>query len=91
MNLDENVLFCWAMGQYLPYDGFKWLNQKEIDKFDANSIECNFIGENGPTGYILKVDLEYLDEFHELYNDYPLAPLSFCCQIVAVILQTNMA
>ena len=27
------------MCQYLPYSGFKWLNQKEIDRFDVNSIE----------------------------------------------------
>ena len=25
-------------------------------------------------GYFLEVDLEYLDEFHELHNDYSLAP-----------------
>ena len=47
----------------------KWLNQKEIDKFDVNSIECNCID-----GYVLQVDLEYPDEMHEMHNDYPLAP-----------------
>ena len=26
--LDTNNLYCWAMSQYLPYSGFKWLNQK---------------------------------------------------------------
>ena len=31
----------------------------------------NFIKENSSDGYILKVDLEYLDESH---NNYPLAP-----------------
>ena len=35
---DGNNLYVWAMSQYLPYGGFKWLNQKEIDKFDVNSI-----------------------------------------------------
>ena len=50
-------------------DQKEWLNQKEIDKFDVNSIECNCID-----GYILEVDLEYLDELHEMHNDYPLAP-----------------
>ena len=25
-------------------------------------------------GYILEVDLDYLNELHELHNDYPLAP-----------------
>ena len=29
------------MSQYLSYGGFEWLNQKEIDKLDVNSI-----GEN---------------------------------------------
>ena len=41
--LDANNLYCWAMSQYLPYGEFKWLNQKEIDKFDLNSIEWMFI------------------------------------------------
>ena len=27
--------------------------------------------------WILEVDLEYPDELHELYNDYPLAPEKF--------------
>ena len=53
--LDTNNLFGWAI-QYLPYSGFKWLNQKEIDKFCLNSIV-----ENSPTEYILEVDLEYLE------------------------------
>ena len=57
------------MSQYLPYGGFKWLNEKEIGKFHVNSIE-----ENSSDGYILEVDLDYPDELHELHNDSPLAP-----------------
>ena len=60
------------MSQYLPYSGFKWLNQKEISDFCLNSIS-----ENSPIGYILEVDLEYpseLHELHELHNHYLLAP-----------------
>ena len=56
------------MRQYLLYSQFKWLNQKEIDNFDVNSI-----GENIPMRYILEVGLEYLDELLELHNDYLLA------------------
>ena len=33
MYLDANNLYGWVMS------GFKWLNQKEIDKFDVNSIK----------------------------------------------------
>ena len=65
--LDMNNLHIWAMGSYLPYGGFKWL--KDIGNFDVNSIS-----ENSPIGYITKVDLEYPDELHTLYNDYPLSP-----------------
>ena len=41
------------MSKYLPCSGFKWLNQKKIDRFDANSIE-----KNSSIGYILDVDLK---------------------------------
>ena len=29
--LDENKIYGLAMRRYLPYGGFKWLSQKEID------------------------------------------------------------
>ena len=67
--LDVNNLYGWAMSQYLPYSGFKWLNQKEISDFCLNSIS-----ENSSVGYILEADLEYSSELHDLCNDYPLAP-----------------
>ena len=54
---------------YLPYGEFKWLNQKETDKFDVN-----LIGENSSVGHMSDVDLEYPDQLHELHNDYPLTP-----------------
>ena len=34
--LDMNNLYVWAMSEYLPYGGFKWL--KNIDGFDVDSI-----------------------------------------------------
>ena len=66
-NLDMNNLYGWAMSEYLPNGGFKWF--KNVDGFDVMSIN-----EKSPIGYFLKLDLEYLDELHELHNDYPLAP-----------------
>ena len=44
------------MSQYLIFNRFKWLNQKEIDKSDVNSVV-----ENSSIGYILEVGLEYPD------------------------------
>ena len=65
--LDMNNLYSWAMSEYHPFEGFKWL--KNVDEFDVMSIS-----EKSPIGYFLEVDLEYPDELHELHNDYPLAP-----------------
>ena len=53
------------MSQYLPYSGFKWLSQKEIDKFDVHSI-----AENSSDRCILKAYLEYPDKLHKLRNDH---------------------
>ena len=36
--LDANNFYGYAMSKNLPYGGLKWLNQKEIDRFDVNSI-----------------------------------------------------
>ena len=65
--LDMNNLYGWAMSEYLPYEGFKWL--KIIDEFDVMSIN-----ETSCTGYLLEVDRKYPNKLHELHNHYPLAP-----------------
>ena len=41
---------------------------------NANKCDVMSISENNSIGYFLDVDLEYSNELHELYNDYPLAP-----------------
>ena len=76
--LDMNNLYGWAMSEYLPYGGFKWL--KNVDEFDVISVS-----EKSPIGYFLEVDLEYPDELHELHNDYPLAPekLAICSDMLS--------
>ena len=55
------------MSRYLTYVRFKWLE-------NADNSDVNSISKKSPIGHILKVDLEYPDELHILYNDYPLAP-----------------
>ena len=66
-NLEMNNLYGWAMSEYLPYEGFKWL--KTFDQFDVMSFSEKIL-----IGYFLEVYLKYLDELHELHNDHPLAP-----------------
>ena len=66
-HLDIKNFYGWKMSDYLPYGGFKWLENN--DNFDINSIS-----EKSPIGYIHEIDLEYPDELHALHNDYPLAP-----------------
>ena len=59
--LDANNLYGWAMSQKLPTGDFKWMTRKHLDKWTEHPC-------------ILEVDLEYLQELHDLHDDYPLAP-----------------
>ena len=54
------------MIQDLPYSGFRFLSQEDINDFDLN------ISENNPIGYILDFDLEYCKKLHNSHSDYPL-------------------
>ena len=69
MYLDANNLYGWAMSQYLPTGGFKWMTEKQIDNIDLAKYK-----EDSNKGLILEVDLAYPEELHHLHNDYPLAP-----------------
>ncbi|XP_078363427.1 uncharacterized protein LOC144647502 [Oculina patagonica] len=67
MYLDANNLYGWAMSQFLPTGGFKWLTEKQI-----NNTNLSKYTENSKKGLILEVDLEYPKKLHDLHNDYPL-------------------
>ena len=69
MYLDANNLYGWAMSQYLPKGGFRWMTEKQIDKIDLAKYK-----EDSEKGLILEVDLEYPEGLHNLHNDYPLGP-----------------
>ena len=69
MYLGANNLYGWAMSQYLPTDGFKWLPPKQIEKINLGKYT-----DDSKKGLILEVDLEYPTELHDLHNDYPLGP-----------------
>ena len=68
MYFDANNLYGWVMTQYLPYGGFGWMSDGEIDEINFDLVE-----EDSDEGYILEVDLKYHDDLHNFHNDYPLA------------------
>ena len=73
MYLDANNLYGWAMSQYLPLGGFKWMTQKQIDKIDIAKYK-----EDSKKGLILEVDLEYPKELYDIHNDFPLGAEKVC-------------
>ena len=54
--LDAIILSGWAMSKQLPTSGFKWMTDDELD--DLKHLSC-----------FLEVDLEYLEDLHDLHND----------------------
>ena len=67
--LDMNNLYGCAMRQYLPINNFRWV--KDIDKIEQKLMR---IKNNSSTGFVLEVDLEYMQELDDIHNDYSLAP-----------------
>ena len=69
MYFDASNLYGSAMSEYLPYGGFEWMTEEEINNFDLSSIRKDSL-----EGYILEVDLEYPIELHDYFDDYSPAP-----------------
>ena len=65
--LDANNLYGYAMSNFLPTGGFKWIDPRVL--FDLNKYTSN-----SSKGSVLKVDLECPKELRELHNDDPLPP-----------------
>ena len=65
--VDANNLYGFAMCNKLPLDGFEWVNDLSI--FTEDFIK-NY-NEEGDTGYLLVVDVEYPKNLHMLHSDLP--------------------
>ena len=76
MYLDANNLYGCAMSLKLPTHGFKWLTSGEMEKLFNNQVVQ--VWEKTPC--ILEVDLEYLENLHDLHNDYPFCPERVECK-----------
>lgn len=66
MYYDVNNQYGWAMSQALPYGGFNWVSDVNID--------VTSIPDDSPEGYILEVDLQYPQQFHDIHKDLPFCP-----------------
>ena len=60
---DANNLYGFIMMQKLPYCGFEWMTEEELENW--KEIPC-----------AVEVDLEYPKNLHDAHNDLPLCPES---------------
>ena len=60
---DANNLYGFIMMQKLPFRGFEWMTDEELENW--KEIPC-----------AIEVDLEYPKELHDVHNDLPLCPES---------------
>ena len=70
--LDANNLYGWAMSQKLPVNGFKWVKQKKLSKFNEDFIKK--YDEDSNTGYFFEVDIDYPKELFNFHKDLPFLP-----------------
>ena len=73
MFLDAVNLYGLGQMGKLPYNDFKWITEKEKLEDIAGWLTKH---TDGDRGYIMSVDIEIDDEFHDFLNDYPPCPQS---------------
>ena len=64
--LDANNLYGWAMSKKLTVNGFKWIDNNEINEDFIKNYD-----ENNDKGYIFEVDVKYPKGLHNLHSDLP--------------------
>ena len=61
--MDAKNLYGYAISNFFPTGGFKWIDRKE---FDLNKYTSN--------SYVLEVDIVSPKELRKIQNDYSLVP-----------------
>lgn len=75
-----NSLYGMAMSQPLPIGNFKWIEDRFHDYMDEQPSLFSDVNaimdlkDDGDTGFIFEVDLEYPKHLHRLHNDFPFCP-----------------
>ena len=67
MYWDLNNLYGWAMMKYLPFSGFRWVQ-------NVNQIDFLAVPDDSPVGYILEVDIHYPESIHDDHKHIPFCP-----------------
>lgn len=63
---DCNNLYGWAMSQYMPYGGFKWV-EPTLDGLET-------LSDTSDIGRVYEVDVSYPQHLHDEHNDLPFLP-----------------
>ena len=64
---DVNNLYGRAMSQGLPVNNFEWI--KDSSQFNDEFIKS--YNEETDEGYVLEVDVQYIEKVFEFHNDLP--------------------
>ena len=67
---DSNNLYGFVMMEALPYKGFMWMTNQELNHLFKHQNKTIW----GKMPCVLEVDLEYPEKLHDLHNDLPLCP-----------------
>ena len=79
--IDANILYGWAMSQYLPTGEFEKLHSSAALRYFSEEYELEQIVEdflqvpdNNENGYFIECDLEYPAEIKEKTKNFPFCP-----------------
>ena len=74
VQLQSHNLYGYTMPQKLPVNGFKWVKQTKLSKFNKDFMK-NY-EENSNKGYFLELHFDYPKELFNLHKDLPFLPES---------------
>ena len=67
---DVSNIYGWAILQKLPANNFEWI--KETSQFNEDILK-NY-NEESDEGYFLEVNVQYLENLHNLHNNFSFSP-----------------
>jgi hypothetical protein len=72
---DISAMYSFLMKQYLPNQGFKWVEDTELNQLQSNPSEfLKNMSMTSKVGYLIEVDLQVPEEIHDKTDCFPLGP-----------------